>query len=171
MPPAETTSPPNPALKPFELTSTAFEANTFIPDRYACHGEKLSPPLAWSNPPPGTQSFVLVMDDPDAVGVVGFVWNHWLLFNLPADTLSLSEGVPPEVELPDGSRQGLNSSNQPGYGAPCPPSGQTHGYVITLYAVDTLLEIKPQAKKDAILQAIEGHILAQAQLVGRYPSP
>jgi len=156
---------------PFELTSGAFEAEQPIPVRHACHGENLSPPLAWNQPPPGTESFVLVMEDPDAVGVVGFVWDHWLLFNVAADVRALSEGIPQDAELPDGSRQGQNSFNQLGYGGPCPPSGQTHGYVFTLYAVDTILELEGGAGKDEILGAIEGHILAQAQLVGLYTSP
>jgi hypothetical protein len=114
---------------------------------------------------------VLVMDDPDAVDVVGFVWDHWLLFNLPADVLALSEGVPRDAELPEGSRQGRNSSDQLGYGGPCPPSGETHSYVFTLYAVDTFLEFEEGVGKEDILRAIEGHVLAQAELVGLYTSP
>ena len=169
--PTETLPGPTPTAVPFELTSAAFEADALIPVRHACHGENLSPPLAWSEPPPGTQSFVLVMDDPDAVAVAGFVWDHWLLFNLPAGVFSMSEGVPADAELPDGSRQGLNSSGQLGFSGPCPPSGQTHGYVFTLYAADILLELEPGATKEDILQAIGGHILAQAQFVGLYNSP
>ena len=155
----------------FEISSSAFKTKQPIPARHTCHGEDLSPPLAWKQPPPGTESFVLIMDDPDAIDVAGFVWDHWLLFNIPADVLALSEGAPQDAELPDGSRQGQNSFNRLGYGGPCPPSGQTHGYVFTLYAVDTILEIEARASKDEILQAIEGHILAQAQLIGLYTSP
>jgi len=171
VPPTETLPPPTPMPVLFELTSAAFEPGQPIPVRHACHGENLSPPLAWSQPPPGTESYVLVMDDPDAVGVVGFVWDHWLLFNVPANVLSLSEGLPRDAELSDGSRQGQNSSKRLGYDGPCPPSGQTHSYVVTLYAVDTILALEPGAGKGDILQAIDGHILAQAQLVGLYTSP
>lgn len=156
---------------PLELTSSAFEAGQTIPTRHACHGENLSPPLAWSEPPAGTASFALVMDDPDAVPVAGFVWDHWVLFNIPSETLSLAEGIPGEATLTDGSRQGQNSSNRLGYGGPCPPGGQRHNYVFKLYAVDTSLDLEPGASKAEILQAMEGHILDQAELVGAYTSP
>ena len=170
-PPAATVLPPLPTAQPFALTSPAFEADALIPARYSCHGANVSPPLAWSAPPAGTQSLALVMEDPDAVKVVGSVWDHWLLFNLPADVLSVPEGVPQKAELPDGSRQGQNSGRGLGYGGPCPPGGQTHGYRFTVYAVDTALALKSGATKAEILHAIDGHILAQAQLVGRYASP
>jgi Raf kinase inhibitor-like YbhB/YbcL family protein len=142
-----------------------------IPVRHACHGENLSPPLAWSQPPQGTQSLVLIMDDPDAVSVAGFVWDHWLLFNIPPDVLSISEGVLADAELPDGSHHGQNSFKQLGYGGPCPPSGQIHRYVFTLYALDTILALEPQVTKDEILEATSGHILGQGELVGTYKSP
>jgi Raf kinase inhibitor-like YbhB/YbcL family protein len=174
-PAASTSAPTLSAATPtailFELTSSAFEEGQPIPVRYTCHGENLSPSLTWNQPPPGTKSYVLIMEDPDAVGVAGFVWDHWLLFNVPADVLTLSEGIPGETELPDGSRQGQNSSNRTGYAGPCPPSGQTHGYVFTLYAVDTTLELETRPGKVDILRAIDGHILAQAQLVGLYTTP
>ena len=111
------------------------------------------------------------MDDPDAVSVAGFVWDHWVLFNLPADIFSLPEGVPPDAELPDGSRHGQNSFKRLGYGGPCPPSGQTHHYVFTLYALDTQLELGAGASKDEILEGLDGHVLTQTQLVGLYTSP
>jgi len=169
--PVATVPPALPTAQPFALTSSAFEADSLIPARYSCHGANVSPPLAWSAPPAGTQSLALVMEDPDAVKVVGSVWDHWLLFNLPADVLSVPEGVPQKSELPDGSRQGQNSGRGLGYGGPCPPGGQTHGYRFTVYAVDTALALKSGATKAEILHAIDGHILAQAQLVGRYASP
>jgi Raf kinase inhibitor-like YbhB/YbcL family protein len=113
----------------------------------------------------------MIMDDPDAVPVAGRVWDHWVLFNIPPDTTSLPEGLPKDLELADGSRHGRTSSSQTGYTGPCPPSGQTHGYVFTLYAIDTLLDLEPGASKQEVLDAIDGHILAQAQLVGMYTSP
>ena len=105
------------------------------------------------------------------VPVAGFVWDHWLLFNIPADVRNLPEGVPGDGEFPDGSRHGKNSFNRLGYGGPCPPSGQTHQYKFTLYAIDTVLDLEPGATKDQLLFAIEGHILEEAQLVGVYTSP
>jgi Raf kinase inhibitor-like YbhB/YbcL family protein len=170
-PATETPIPPSPTPEPFELTSPAFETNTPIPVRHTCHGEELSPALAWSAPPSGTQSLVLVMEDPDAVQVVGRAWDHWVLFNLPVDTISLSEGIPQEVELPDGGQQGWNSSFNNGYSGPCPPGGQTHKYVFTLYAVDTRLNLEATANKAEVLEAMEGHILAQTELIGQYTSP
>ncbi len=166
----DVTSPP-PEESQFELTSGAFQANHPIPIRYSCHGENLSPHLSWIQPPGGTQSFVLVMDDPDAVEVAGFVWDHWLLFNIPADVNALAEGVSKDSELTDGSRHGKTSFKRLGYGGPCPPSGQTHGYVFTLYALDTTLELDSGASKEEIFEAMNGHILAQAQLIGMYTSP
>ncbi len=157
--------------KSFELTSTAFQANAFIPDRYGCHGANLSPALAWNEPPVGTTSLVLIMDDPDAVKVVGYVWVHWLLFNIPVSTKSLSEGIPAKAELPDGSRHGQNNFFEFGYGGPCPPNSQTHNYHFTLYAVDIVLNLKSGSTKDNILKAIDGHILARAELIGRYATP
>jgi len=160
-----------PTLAPFELTSPAFEPDQPIPILHACHGENLSPPLTWSGPPLGTQSFALIMEDPDAVKVAGFVWDHWILFDIPANVLSLSEGLPNNPEMPDGSRQGTTSFKRLGYGGPCPPGGQTHNYVFTLYALDSLLNLEAGAGKEDILQAMGGHILAQVQLIGLYTSP
>jgi Raf kinase inhibitor-like YbhB/YbcL family protein len=171
VPPTDTAVVPTATLAPFELSSTAFDANQTIPVRHACHGDNLSPELIWTQPPAGTQSFALIMDDPDAVGVVGYVWDHWLFFNIPANVFSLPEGIPQDAELPDGSRQGQNSGNRIGYGGPCPPSGQTHGYVFTVYALDIMLELESGVSKDQILEASNGHVLAEAQLVGMYTSP
>lgn len=169
--PTATPLPPSPTPAPFVLTSPTFTANGEIPARHACHGDDLSPELAWGTPPAGTQSLVLIMDDPDAVPVAGRVWDHWVLFNIPPDAAGLPEGVPPEEELADGSVHGRNSSFQSYYAGPCPPSGQTHGYVFTLYALDTRLDLAPDTAKPQIIEAIEGHVLAQTQLVGMYTSP
>lgn len=159
------------AAQPFALTSGVFEANGLIPARYTCKGDNLSPALAWSAPPAGTQSFALVMDDPDAVKVAGHIWDHWLLFNLPASARALAEGVPAQDELPDGGRHGQNSFGKLNYGGPCPPSGPAHTYRFVLYAVDRALDLKPGVVKSDLLKALEGHILAQAELDGRYAAP
>ncbi len=150
----------------FRLESPAFEDGGTIPAVYTCDGQDISPPLRWSDPPEGTRSFALICDDPDApVGT----WVHWVMYNIPPDQRALAEGVPTVGILPDGARQGRNSwPHRLGYGGPCPPSG-THRYVFKLYALDTLLDLEPeQADTRALGEAMQGHILAQAQLIGLY---
>ncbi len=148
----------------FELTSTAFATGEPIPRKYTCDGDDISPPLQWSDPPQGTQSFALISDDPDApMGT----WVHWVLYNLPAETRALPEAVPLDADLPDGSRHGQNSWRWLGYGGPCPPGG-THRYFFKLYALDTALDLTAGASKEQLLQAMEGHILAQAEIMGVY---
>jgi Raf kinase inhibitor-like YbhB/YbcL family protein len=142
----------------FALTSSAFVQGKPIPARYTCDGLDISPPLAWSDAPGGTQSFALIMDDPDAPGGT---WVHWVLFNLPAQTRQLEERAAPQAV------QGRNSWGRPGYGGPCPPSG-THRYFFRLYALDTLLQLPAGAGKEQVLRAMQGHILAQAELMGVY---
>jgi len=149
---------------PFELTSTAFAHGESIPRKYTCDGEDISPPLLWGDPPQGTQSFALIADDPDApMGT----WVHWVLYNLSAESRALPEAVPPDADLPDGSRHGQNSWGRLGYGGPCPPSG-THRYFFKLYALDRVLDLAAGASKEQLLQAMEGHILAQTELMGLY---
>lgn len=144
----------------FALTSSAFAQGERIPTKYTCDGEDISPPLQWSNPPQGAQSFALIMDDPDApVGT----WVHWVLFNLPANIQELPEQATP----PTGSQEGRNSWGRTGYGGPCPPSG-THRYFFKLYALDTTVNLTASADKAQLLRAMEGHILAQAEVMGTY---
>ncbi len=149
---------------PFTLTSPVFAPGEPIPRRYSCAGEDVSPPLEWTEPPPSTQSFVLIMDDPDAPGGT---WDHWLLFDLPVSLRGLPEGVPPDAELSGGGRHGQNSWQRLGYGGPCPPSG-THRYFFRLYALDTTLGLSSGVTKGDLLTAMEDHILAQAELMGTY---
>jgi hypothetical protein len=126
--------------------------------KYTCDGQDISPPLEWSGTPEGTQSLVLISDDPDApVGT----WVHWVLFDLPADTNSLPEGAQ------DLGTDGNNSWRRPGYGGPCPPSG-THRYFFKLYALDTALNLEAGASKEQVEKAMQGHILAQGELMGKY---
>lgn len=141
-----------------QVTSAAFEDGATIPVKYTCDGQDRSPPLAWSGTPEGTQSLVLISDDPDApVGT----WVHWVLFDLPKDTNSLPEGVQ------DVGTDGNNSWRRPGYGGPCPPSG-THRYFFKLYALDTVLNLEAGASKEDVEKAMQGHILAQGELMGKY---
>jgi len=148
----------------FELTSPAFAPGQPIPRLYTCDGQDSSPPLQWSDPPAGTRSLALIMEDPDAPGGI---WVHWVLYNLPAGARSLPAAVPPDATRPDGSRQGKNSWPRLGYGGPCPPAG-IHRYVFRLYALDTVLDLAAGASKEQVLQAMQGHVLAQAELTGIY---
>jgi len=148
----------------FELISSAFSGGEAIPRRYTCDGEDLSPALAWEDAPEGVASFALIMDDPDApVGT----WVHWVLFNIPGTARSLEEGMAPDAQLADGSRHGSNSWGRLGYGGPCPPSG-IHRYFFKLYALDEALDLEPGASKEDLLEAIQGHVLAQTELMGTY---
>lgn len=147
-----------------QITSPAFADGTAIPARYTCTGDDLSPALAWSGAPPGTVSFALIMDDPDAPGQT---WVHWVVYNLPAEAVGLPEGITANTALPGGALQGRNSWRRNDYGGPCPPSG-THRYYFKLYALDTTLPLGPGATKAEVLAALEGHVLVEAQLMGTY---
>ena len=149
-----------------EVTSTAFANGEPIPIKYTCDGEDLSPPLQWGEPPEGTQSFVLIADDPDAPGGT---WVHWSVFNLPAETRALSEAVSPRGNLPAGALQGKNTWGDANYGGPCPPGG-THRYHFRLYALDTVLGLEAGARSKELLQAMEGHALAHGEVMGVYKS-
>lgn len=151
-------------LVTFTLTSSAFTHEAPIPVKYSCDGDNVSSPLAWTDPPGGTVSFALINDDPDAPGGT---WIHWVLYNIPGDTRSLEEAVPAQAELADGSLHGENSWGRFDYGGPCPPGG-THRYFFKLYALDSMLEVGPGADKATLLDVMEGHILAEAELMGTY---
>lgn len=144
----------------FELTSPAFVSGQPIPAKYTCDGQDISPPLQWYDAPKDTQSFALIMDDPDAPAGD---WVHWLLFNLPADLQEVAE----KAALPQGSETGKNSWGRFKYGGPCPPRG-THRYFFKLYALNTTLNRAAGNSKAHLLKAMEGHILAQAELMGTY---
>lgn len=169
--PTSAPTAPVPAAAEWLLTSPAFTSEGVIPQDHSCLGADRSPALAWGAPPAGTLSLALVMDDPDAVPVAGFVWDHWVIFNLPPEAQGLPEGLGRGAQLPDGSQQGLNSFRQLGYDGPCPPAGQSHRYVFRLYALDTRLTLGDKTSKADLLQAAEGHILAQTELAGVFPAP
>ncbi len=147
-----------------QITSAAFSEGRAIPAAYTCEGRDVSPPLAWAGAPTATNSFALISDDPDAPGKT---WVHWVLYNLPPATRRLPEGLPPDAALPDGSRQGVTDFGRTGYGGPCPPSG-THRYDFKLYALDAMLDLPARPSKHQVEAAMQGHILAQAQLMGTY---
>jgi Raf kinase inhibitor-like YbhB/YbcL family protein len=147
------------------LSSAAFQEGEWIPIKYTCDGEDVSPPLAWGQPPEQTQCFALIVDDPDApLGM----FTHWVLFNLPANIRQLPEGIPTLGQLENGALQGKNDFGETGYSGPCPPPGATHHYRFTLYALDKPLDLMTGASKKQVLDAIKGHILAQGRLTGAH---
>lgn len=151
-----------------KLVSSAFEQGAGIPKRHTCEGEDLSPALAWSGVPAGTRSLALIVDDPDAPDPAApkMTWVHWVLYNLPADATRLDQGIAPSA-LPPGTLQGRNDWKRTGYGGPCPPIGR-HRYFHKLYALDAMLADLKQPTKDQLLKAMQGHVLAQAELMGTY---
>jgi len=151
-------------LMSIEVTSSAFKQGEMIPSKYTCDGTDVSPSLQWSNVPGGTMTFALISDDPDApVGT----WVHWVLFNIPSHVTKLPENIPPKDKLDNGAIHGINDFRRLGYGGPCPPGG-THRYYFKIYALDTELTLQPGATKKDVLKAMEGHILAQGELMGKY---
>ena len=147
-----------------EIRSSAFNEGAIIPRKYTCDNIDISPPLEWLQVPDGTKTFALICDDPDApMGT----WVHWVLFNLPENVLELPENVLKLEVLKNGARQGKNDFGKIGYGGPCPPSG-THRYYFKIYALDKKLDSKPGITKKELLKTMEGHMLAEGQLMGRY---
>jgi len=146
------------------LLSTAFKEGEPIPMKYSAYGENVSPDLAWEHAPEGVRSFALISRDPDAP--IGTFY-HWVLFNLPDSVRSLPEGLGRDVSLPPGGTQGTNSFRRVGYDGPKPPAG-THRYYFDLYALDEVLALDQMTTAGQLLQAIKGHVLAQASLMGKY---
>lgn len=150
------------AMDNLTLTSAAFSEGGTIPDSYTynlrgqCTGGNFSPPLAWTGAPDGTQSFAILMSDPD-----GGNWLHWLQFNIPANASGLNEAI----GGPDAGVKGMNDFGELGYGGPCPPSG-THRYIFTLYALDTTLSLAEGASRGQFESAIKGHVVGTTQLIG-----
>ncbi|WP_295580914.1 YbhB/YbcL family Raf kinase inhibitor-like protein [uncultured Lamprocystis sp.] len=151
------------------LKSEVFDDSGEIPRKYTCEGEDCSPEIYWVGVPDGTESLVLIVDDPDAPDPAAprMVWDHWILYNVPVTTTRLAAGVAP-ADLPAGCAEGLNSWGRTGYGGPCPPVGR-HRYFFRLYALDTRLPAAlSRPSKDELLLAMDEHILAHATLVGTY---
>ncbi len=136
----------------------------FFPVKYTCDGENISPPIEWEGIPERAEFLVLICDDPDAYGGT---WVHWVVFNIPADINGLPENVLPERELKSTALQGMNDFKKIGYGGPCPPSGE-HRYFFKLYALDDRINLPSGAYKNQIFIAMEGHVLAQGNIMGKY---
>jgi Raf kinase inhibitor-like YbhB/YbcL family protein len=149
----------------FAISSTAFPDGGDIPRKFTCDGADVSPELSWTEPPPGTQSFTLIADDPDAPGGT---WTHWVLYDLPAAATGLAEGVNKIDELPGGERQGRNDFRKIGYNGPCPPPGKPHRYFFKIYALKGKLDLKPGASRQEVEQALQNLVLGQAEWMGRY---
>jgi len=149
----------------FDLKSPAFGENASIPCTYSCDGPDRSPPLRWSNPPAGAKSYALVVEDPDAPSGT---WVHWVLYRIPAGTRQLPEGVPGRDTVAGAGTQGVNDFKKVGWGGPCPPPGSAHRYVFALYALDSELTLPPGTSRSDLRAAMDGHVLGQAELTGRF---
>jgi hypothetical protein len=147
------------------LTSTSFQDGSRIPKQFTCSGANISPQLSWNAPPAATVSLALIVTDPDAPRGT---WVHWVLYNLPAGTRALPEGLPALDQLPDGALQGRNDFGEIGYGGPCPPPGSPHHYIFTLYALDAKLNLPVGATRAQAEAAMQGHILASGKLIGLF---
>ena len=148
-----------------EIKSSAFEDGGYIAAKYTCESVNISPPLAWGGIPENTKSFALICDDPDAPFGT---WVHWVIFNIPPTVMYLEENAVARGKLPAGAKEGINDFQKIGYGGPCPPRGKPHRYFFKLYALDTVLSLERGATKKDLINAMQGHIIAQAQIVGLY---
>ncbi len=147
----------------FEFSSAAFDNESVIPNRHTCTGEDISPPLRWRHEPPGTRSFALLVEDPDAPRGT---FAHWLVYNIPPEVHELSDGVPKRERLDSGALQGTSDFRTVGYGGPCPPAGRPHHFVFRLFALDQPLNLAPGARRKELLKAMEGHVLDEKRLTG-----
>jgi len=150
------------------ITSSSFRPQGSIPARFTCDGDDVSPALEWSDVPDGARSLVLIVDDPDAPDPAApkRTWVHWVLYDIPPAASSLAEGVD-AASLPAGTREGLNDWGRTGYGGPCPPVGR-HRYFFRLYALDVSLGTLDDASRGAVDRAMQGHVIATAELLGTY---
>jgi Raf kinase inhibitor-like YbhB/YbcL family protein len=151
-------------MQKIEVRSSAFGEGDRIPSDFTCDGADMSPPIEWSGVPATAQSLAIIVDDPDAPSGN---WTHWLVYGLPPDLTQLKAGIAAEEELPGGALQGRTDFGRTGYGGPCPPSGE-HRYFFKVYALNAMLRLKSGVSKQELLRAMQGHILAEGVLMGRY---
>lgn len=149
----------------FSISSSSFSSGGDIPKKFTCDDADVSPELSWTEAPAAVRSFALIADDPDAPAGT---WTHWVLYDLPPQTTELPEGLAKVDELPNGGRQGRNDFHKIGYGGPCPPPGKPHRYFFKLYGLDQMLNLKPGAGKQEVEQAMQGHIVGETELIGKY---
>jgi len=157
-------TPPETRRK-LELGSGAFKEGQAIPIQYTCDGKNISPPLTWKGAPGNTQSFALIVDDPDAPTGV---WTHWVVFNLPSSVEELTEDFVNSPDATGSAKQGVNNFKNAGYGGPCPPANKSHRYYFKLYALDTRLNLESGASRQDVEAAMTKHIVATGQLMGTY---
>ncbi|HVI09093.1 MAG TPA: YbhB/YbcL family Raf kinase inhibitor-like protein [Candidatus Binatia bacterium] len=150
---------------PLRLSSGSFAGGQAIAKKFTCDGPDVSPQLSWTGAPSSTRAFALIMDDPDAPAGN---WVHWVLYNLPASVTELPEGVEKKEQLANGASQGRNDFPKIGYNGPCPPPGKPHRYFFKLYALDRKLDLKAGATKADVERAMQGHVVSQGELVGKY---
>lgn len=148
-----------------QVKSSAFAEGAAIPKLYSCEDQDVSPELVWSGAPKGTQSFALIVDDPDAPAGT---WVHWLIWNLPATVSSLPQDLPKNEQLENGARQGKNDFRKLGYNGPCPPAGKVHRYYFRLYALDSKVDLPAGSGRPDLDKAIAGHTLAQGEYMGTF---
>ena len=165
------------AVPPLDLTSSSFSGNV-IPDKFTCHGQDVSPELAWKPAPSGTRSFVLIVTDRDSRfgGLAGYVLHwvtgyfvHWLAYDIPGNLGGLPEALPKQPRRADGTLQGQNDFEKTGYSGPCPPEGRAHHYRFELFALDSSLGLPAGATEKQVRRAMAGHVLAEGELTGLYP--
>ncbi len=165
------------ALAPIELTSPSAGEGGVLPARCTCRGQNVSPALRWGNVPEGTKSLAILIDDP---GAARMSYSHWVLFNLPPTLTDLPEGLSPTATpgVVAGAAtdalvpvQGTNSGRNVGYEGPCPPEGQEHRYVVSIYALDTTVGLDSKTTRDQFLDTVDGHLLGEGRLVLAYPAP
>jgi len=149
---------------PLQVISTAFTFDQTVPPKYTCDGENVSPPLAWTGVPDEAEALAVIVEDPDSPSGD---FTHWLVYDLPANETGLPEGIARQREIYGHGRQGKNDFKQTGYGGPCPPKG-SHRYVFRVFAYDSPLNLEPGATKEELLDALDGHVLAEGSLTGRY---
>lgn len=147
-----------------KLESPAFKNGDFIPSKYTCDGENISPALHWNKPSDKVKHYCLIVEDPDAPSGT-FV--HWIVFDIPANITTLNEDITNQKNLPDSAEMGTNDGRRIGYFGPCPPSG-THRYYFRIYAIDSVLKLDAGATKAAVMRAMEGHVIAKGELMGKY---
>ena len=149
----------------FALHTQAFVPGSEIPVRYTCSGPDVSPPLSWTDMPPGAQALALIVDDPDAPGGT---FTHWLVYGLSPTRKELPENLAKNDRLPDGTVQGRNDFGKIGYGGPCPPPGKPHHYLFRLFALNTVLQVKPGFSRQELESAMKGHVLGEATMLGTF---
>jgi Raf kinase inhibitor-like YbhB/YbcL family protein len=159
-----------PVIEKLKLRSTSFDSGALIPDKFTCQiSKQIFPNLSWTGSKEKTKSYVLIVDDPDAKQVVGYIWNHWLLYDIPSKAMSIGEGLDASNPLPAGTKRGTTSFNDTMYGGPCPPPGQLHHYYFKLYELDVeTLNVGANSNVVVIREAMKSHVLDSAEYVGLF---